>query len=199
MNDPLRPDGSQGPPNPFQENPPIQSEVNPFRSPAQMPGHGQAPAGVDPILFHGQGYVRQVTFVAVFMIVHGLLVSLMAAILIFTGAAFSFMPPEAGDADFERMRGPMSWGFGIFGGLLLILGLLLVIAAIRNLSFRGRTMGIVAIGASVLTVFTVYCAPTAIALAIWGLIVYLNPAVSRAFELREAGTSAADIRTMVRK
>ena len=40
---------------------------------------------------------------------------------------------------------------------------------------------------SVASMFTGYCAPTAIALLIYGLIIYLNDDVRRAFEMGEQG------------
>lgn len=45
------------------------------------------------------------------------------------------------------------------------------------------------------SVTTVSCAPTAVGLAIYGLITCFNPAVVAAFALGDAGVPAADIRT----
>jgi len=41
---------------------------------------------------------------------------------------------------------------------------------------------------------TIYCFPTAVGLAIYGMITYFNPAVVAAFALGDAGVPAADIR-----
>ena len=98
---------------------------------------------------------------------------------------------------FAELQTMMLWGYGIAGALVLISGLLMVVAGIRNIYFRGRTMGITALSIGVLSSLTCYCAPTAIALAVWGLIVYLNPSVARAFELSADGVTSKDIHAMV--
>jgi hypothetical protein len=66
-------------------------------------------------------------------------------------------------------------------------------AGIRNYKFRGRTLGLIALGGGMVTVMTCYCAPTAIGLGVYGLITYLNPEVAQAFAMGEAGTSRDDI------
>ena len=68
-----------------------------------------------------------------------------------------------------------------------------VVAGLRNWRFRGRTLGIVALAAGMVTVFTCYCLPTAMALGVYGLIVYLNGEVSDAFRMAEAGQSVDQI------
>ena len=68
-----------------------------------------------------------------------------------------------------------------------------VVAGLRNWRFRGRILGIVALAAGMVTVLTCYCLPTAMALGIYGLIVYLNGEVSDAFRMAEAGQSADQI------
>jgi hypothetical protein len=44
-----------------------------------------------------------------------------------------------------------------------------------------------------LTVLTCYCVPTAVAIGIYGLIVYLNQEVSEAFRMGEAGCEPPEI------
>ncbi len=78
----------------------------------------------------------------------------------------------------------------------LVAGILHIIAGIRNLSYRGRTLGIVALIAGGLSVGTIYCAPTTIGLMIYGLIVYFSADGRRAFELGEKGMSGAEIREL---
>jgi hypothetical protein len=58
-----------------------------------------------------------------------------------------------------------------------------------NYVLRGRVFGLVAMGVGLLTFFTAYCVPTAIGIAIYGIVVYLNESVIHAFELRKQGRS----------
>jgi hypothetical protein len=75
----------------------------------------------------------------------------------------------------------------------LVSGMLQVFAGIKNLWFRGRVLGIVALVSNVGTLITCYCAPTAIALMIFGLIVYLNQQVAEAFRMGQAGATRGEV------
>jgi hypothetical protein len=81
----------------------------------------------------------------------------------------------------------------VSGLVLLSSGILGVWGGIRMMKFRGYKLGIIALSGGLLTIFGCYCAPTAIALFIYGLIVMLNPQVKQAFEMGEQGRSPADI------
>ena len=69
-----------------------------------------------------------------------------------------------------------------------------IAAGIKNLKYRSRTLGIAALCLGIVPVFTCYCAPTAIGILIYGLIIYLNRDVSRAFEMGEQGISPEQIK-----
>lgn len=197
MNDP------QPPENPFGSNADSEEIHNPFHSPPDVSGSElNTPAGADWAVARNAGTVRQVRPIAICMIVQGILISLVGFALAGMGIFLANMSPEMMGDDavvIEPMQTAMGWGYGGFGAILLLIGLLTVYAGVRNLSFRGRTFGIVMLSVGILSSFTCYCAPTALGLAIWGLIVYLNPSVARAFELAKKGTSAGDILAMVRK
>jgi hypothetical protein len=82
----------------------------------------------------------------------------------------------------------------IFGGGYLAVGLVILAAGIlrlyagyRNFGYRSRILGIISLVCGMASVFGCYCAPTGIAMIIYGLIVYLNPAVQAAFEMGEKG------------
>lgn len=195
-------DNSDSQDNPFGSNPQDSlPQNNPFQSPPEVRREGLAmPPGADRLLFHGAGFVRQVRAVAICMIVQGVLVSIMGAFLVGIGFFMGSMPPEEftnGGAGLGELQMFMTWGYGIAGALVLISGLLIVVAGIRNLYFRGRIMAITALSLGILSSLTCYCAPTAIGLAIWGLVVYLNPSVARAFELSAEGVKPKDIVAMV--
>jgi hypothetical protein len=76
---------------------------------------------------------------------------------------------------------------------LLASGGLLIFAGVRNRKYRSRSLGLVALGVGTLASITCYCAPTALGLLIYGLVVYLNSDVRYAFELGERGATADEI------
>jgi hypothetical protein len=87
----------------------------------------------------------------------------------------------------------VSWIYGGLGVVIGIIGLLNIIAGYRNFKFKGRVLGIVSLVAGLGTIFTCYCAPTSLALTIYGLIVYLNAPVAAAFRMGEEGYSGDEI------
>ncbi len=104
-------------------------------------------------------------------------------------------PPGGGPApDFPQ---EMAWLlFAIYlgmGVLTLLVGVIRIIAGARNLRYRGRTFGIVALFLGVVPFFNCYCAPTSLGLMIYGLIVYLSHESAQAFELREQGKTPEEI------
>ncbi len=65
--------------------------------------------------------------------------------------------------------------------LVFLLGGLKVIAGVRNYRYRNRVLGILALAVAPLSVFTLFCLPSALALLVCGLVVYLNGDVRRVF------------------
>ncbi len=61
------------------------------------------------------------------------------------------------------------------------LAILKIIAGIRNRTFRNRGLGLAALGSAILNMATLFCLPTALLLALYGFVIYLQPSVSRAF------------------
>lgn len=149
----------------------------------------------------GPGLVRHVMPVAILMIVQGSLELLMAIMFVALTVAVPFMFPEGGMAR-ELGAGPPPGVFKSFmmaiycvmgtGGL--VAGVLHLTAGIFGLRFRRRRLGVVALIVGMASATTIYCFPTAVGLAIYGLITYFNPAVVAAFALGDAGVPAADIR-----
>jgi len=76
---------------------------------------------------------------------------------------------------------------------VLASGILRLVAAYRNYRFQGRTLGMVSICAGLGSMLSCYCAPTAIGILVYGLILFLNPAVKVAFEMARQGQSADQI------
>jgi hypothetical protein len=139
---------------------------------------------------HGRGLVGHVPIVAILLLVQGGL-ELAFGLFCLMFAALSFvLPPEAmGGMDARVMAVLM----GIVGGTGAACGALRILAGLSNWNYRRRMLGITALGVGLASMFTGYCAPTAIALAIYGLIVYVNESVVAAFELGSQGRSKAEI------
>lgn len=132
--------------------------------------------------------VNQVPVVAVLMIVQGSLECLMGILLLILGPVMLAAPQH---------NGPSPAGVGtfifIFGVVIIIIAGLKIAAGVKGLKYRDRAFGIVTLLLGVVTFLTFYCAPTSLALMIYGLIVYLNQDVAKAFELGEQGYSPRDI------
>jgi len=172
--------------------------ANPYAAPTAS-GAARAAPHVDGTT--GPGLVRHVMPVAILMIVQGSLELVMTVMFVALTVAVPFMFPEGGMAR-ELGAGPppamfRSWMmaiYGVMGAGGLIAGVLHVTAGIFGLRFRRRRLGVVALIVGMASATTIYCFPTAVGLAIYGMITYFNPAVVAAFALGDAGVPAADIR-----
>ena len=181
--------------------PPADDEGNPFAAPRSRGGVPDVslPGPVD------SGLVRHVMPVAILMIIQGAVELLHAVVFLALTVAVPAMLPDlpadagAAPAGAAASRtfvvGMIMAVYGVMGAGGLIAGVLHVTAGIFGLQFRRRTFGIVALAFGMASITTVSCAPTAIGLAVYGLITYLNPAVVAAFRLGDAGVPAAAIRS----
>jgi hypothetical protein len=145
--------------------------------------------------------VQQVQIVCILQIVNGVLVSLMGLLLCLAGPMlFAVISAEKKgnlDAEDQMFLSIMSIFYVVFGLLVLIPGLLNIIAPIRAMTFRGRTLWAIALFSNAVPVFTCYCAPTSIAIMVFGLIVFFNEEVAQAFKLGAEGLPPAEIRDRV--
>ena len=213
------------------QNPPAD---NPFKDQpvggGQVPGAGHAP-GVR--VMEGSNYVRQISLVAILLVLHGLLLCGAGIASSAIGITALYAPQlaemqesgnvEEGDEDVasdgsdvegessgeaadetgesapafepppEAMMKMVSWIYGLAGGSLFLVGIIQLVAGVRNFFLRSRVFGLVALGLGVLAAFSVICAPTSLGLAIFGMVVYLSPAVTHAFQLRKDGVSRDEI------
>ena len=148
--------------------------------------------------------VRHVPVVAVLMMVQGGLELLMGLGLVAMGGFLPVMmrmDEMQGGADGPppEMIGWMMLGiYGGLGLLALVAAGLHLFAGLRNYRFRSRTLGLVALAGGMVTVFTCYCAPTSIALGVYGLVTYLNPEVGQAFAMGQAGKNRNEIQATFR-
>ena len=136
------------------------------------------------------------------MVVQGTLDLVMGLGLIAAGLFVSFGMRQAIAADPEFQQGEpppqamfamLTWGYIAIGSVASLIGAVNVYAGFRNWKFRDRKLGIVAMFLGLGTVLTCYCVPTSAALLVYGLIVYLDPAVIRAFRMRSEGFSPYEI------
>src|SRR4051794_18271154 len=113
---------------------------------------------------------RQINTVAILMIVHGSIESLLGVLLALMGPmmfGLMKMSPSGRGGPKEEEVVLMTVVYGVLGVLVLAAGILKIVAGIKNLKYKSRTLGFVALGSAIVSMFTCYCMPTAIALAVY--------------------------------
>lgn len=147
--------------------------------------------------------VHQVRIVAILNAVQGGLELLMGMMTAGMGIFFPVMlqieksanpgQPRAASDPPEAFFWLMAAMYGALGLAVLTGGILRLAACVQNFRFQGRTLGFVSLIGGMASVLSCYCAPTAIAILVYGLIVLLNPAVTMAFAMRRQGYSVDEI------
>ena len=128
----------------------------------------------------------------------------MGGMLVFMGTIFTTMKnemieemqrgqpgPEAPDPAFMHtiMVGVMAG----LGAMVLLAALFRIWATISNFRLKGRWLGVISLICGLASGLTMYCAPTGIAVAVYGLVVLLSSEVGEAFEMRKTAESADDV------
>jgi len=147
------------------------------------------------------GHIR--TF-AILNLVQGLMEATLGLGLTGLGVLFPIIGrmEEVKKAQLEQGTNPeqMFWAIAAIyltmGLMALVSGILRTVAGVQNYRLRGRTLGLVSIIVGVAPIFTGICAPTSIAILVFGLIIYLDPAVKSAFDLVKQGRTAAQVLAM---
>jgi hypothetical protein len=181
---------------------------NPYQSPESLPGLSDAQAGT-PFADHiPGGRASHVQILAILMMVQGGFELLYAVFLFVMGVVMPmYMAKAPPIPPGQPAQGPSPLVMasvigGVYLGLgaaILIAGVLKLTAGFRNYRYRGRILGIVAMFSGLLTVFTCYCFPTALALLIYGLIVYLDPQTVYAFQLGAQGQTPDQIKACLER
>lgn len=141
-----------------------------------------------PLAPSERGMVGHVSIVATLMIVLGAIEgSFGGASLLFSLVALSLPAGPGPDTHFLAVL------FAVVSIPAIAVSALRIFAGIYNLRFRRRKLGMTSLVVGLILVFTGYCAPTAIGLAVYGLLVYLNESVVAAFEMGDAGRSPMEI------
>ena len=140
---------------------------------------------------------RQIKIVAILLMVEGSLETLMGILLCVMGPVMMTFMKAAPPPSTPGAAGPPPELFGVLyvgmGVVTLAAGVLKVVAGIRNVSFKGRVLGFVALGSCVMSMASCYCLPTALALGIYGLIVYLDQRSAQAFQMGASGMAPEEI------
>lgn len=152
--------------------------------------------------FSGRGLpstVQQVMVVSILQIVVGALELLVSAILaVYTGilGAMSTGAIEMPEGEEEAL-----FVFGIISAVMLFFGSAIFIAAVLRIwsgiagfKFKRRKMAIFASVLGMTSALTMYCSVFSIGMLIYGLIIYLNRDVRRAYEMAEQGMTPDQIR-----
>jgi hypothetical protein len=163
------------------------SSDNPYQSP-QASGCPFAP--ITPFGYvRPRGLMGHIRAVAILMIIQGALEFLMGfgliGLLFFMMTMLKEMKHDGSSPNMPFL--PIVVIYGSMAAAGFLASLLHIWAGIKNLRFRGRTFGIAALACGCLSVFTFYCSLTTIALAVYGLIVYLNRESTEAFQRGESG------------
>ena len=169
---------------------------NPYLSPSFDPKQFQDySTPFPPQQNAGFGWVQQIRVVAILNCVQGGLECLMGMIVAGMGIFVSLMlQADRNNPGFRNNNGPPAGMEWVIGGVYLVIGLAVLLggglrfyAGLQNFRYRKRVLGIVSLVCGLVSMIGCYCAPTGIAMLIYGLIVYLNPAVQAAFEMGDKG------------
>ena len=138
-------------------------------------------------------WITQIMVVSILMFVQAGFEILMGLLSLVYVAMFGFMGTSiinSGNRPVQRPDQPppelifglIAVGFGVVCLICIFSGALRIYAGVNNIKHRRRTLGIVSLCFGAITALTFYCLPTSIGLLIYGLIIYLNPEVKRAFD-----------------
>ncbi|MBS0210842.1 MAG: hypothetical protein JSS27_18015 [Planctomycetes bacterium] len=88
------------------------------------------------------------------------------------------LPDNSAAVPFSQV---LPWMYGGVSALAALVAGVNALAGWQNYHYRGRAFGLIALFSNLVTIFTCYCAPTSIALMVYGLVVYLSEDSERAF------------------
>ncbi len=174
---------------------------NPYTAPTHHATRSDEPGPLPPP--QAPGLAGHIRVVAVLMMVQGFfelgfggVLTIMAFVFPSAMAAMMAADPQMqqeGAPDPEVAARMMLVIYLVMGLAGVIPGLVHVAVGFRNLFYRGRTLGLVAFCLGLATFPLFLCLPTALLLAGYGFVVYLNPASTKAFALGDEGYSAEAI------
>jgi uncharacterized membrane protein HdeD (DUF308 family) len=179
---------------------------NPYQPPSFDPTQFQDQPAFPPGSAYGySNWINQIRTFAILNSVQGILEVMFGLMASGAGIFFPLMTrmEEFKKAAAEGDGPPPEQMMWIAGGIYLTIGIfaltsgiLRIVAGVQNYRLKGRMLGFVSLIVGMAPVFTCYCAPTAIALLVFGLIIYLDPAVKAAFNLVKQGRTADQVLAM---
>jgi hypothetical protein len=169
---------------------------NPFASPPdtpRTPGFVPQVPGYNP----SAGFVAQVRVVAILMMILGTIETLIGLFVIGGMIVVAVnVPPGEFNGSEAVVLGVV---YGSFAAVFVFVGLARIFAGYLNYNFRGRVIGIISHFAGFVLLLSCYCGITAIAMGVYGLIVFFQPVVAEAFAMRRRGSTANDVLIHFRK
>lgn len=155
--------------------------------------------GDQPLLNAANGaFLTQLKVLCILMIVLGFFELIMA---VFYCALAFYLPAELANSNAGlpgNGGGPLNMEiiftivYGVGAALALVAGVLRIVAGIQGLRLRSWRLGVASHLLGLMNLLTCYCAPTSIAIAVWGLVVYLQPGVKEAFRSASGGDRLPD-------
>lgn len=179
---------------------------NPYVSPGEDDLTPVVDDDVESIDPRNIGKAAYVPTVAILMIVHGVLMFVAASILV--GMIFWFLPQMSREferqQEVQRLRNPkapqlsnqfmttmLTTVYGGISAVLFTIGVVDIVAGIRNYGYHGRVFGVISLVLNMGSVVFFWCVPFSIGLIIFGLIIYLSPEAERAFTWRSSNPKSA--------
>lgn len=138
----------------------------------------------------GRGMIGHVPIIACLLILQGLLELLLGFVCLGVIGIVFLVPDEAFEFSDKLLIAGI---YGFVGVPSILCAILRFVAGFYGLRYRRRRLGITVLAIGLLSVMTGLCALTAIALAIYGLVVYVNDSVVAAFRLGDQGRTRAEI------
>lgn len=159
---------------------------NPYQPPPELPSDRPGAALPYP---NESSKIRQVRVVAILMMVQGGLEIIMSGFLMIMALVLASGGELIPSPDGLSPEASFWFPSVLFGGIALIhfvVAGLHLYAGFLNYRYQSRMLGIVALLCGFATISAKFCFPTAMALMIYGLIVYLDSNVRQAFQRGES-------------
>lgn len=173
---------------------------NPYAAPPppQKPVVEQAAYAAPP--FQGvPSTVQQVLVVSIFQIIVGGFELGMAAILavytsVFGAFSMGMIEVPEGENDPRLVFGVISAITLLFGLMIFVAAVLRIWSGIAGFYFKRRKMAMAATILGMSSALTLYCSVFSIGILIYGLIIYCDQNVKRAYEMAEQGMTPEQIK-----
>jgi hypothetical protein len=173
---------------------------NPYQSPdfkdlpPQFGAGYSTPGGISASMLTQQRVVAILMIVQGTMsLIMGIVLAVIAAVIPAIIAADMKRQAAQGGPPAEMMQTFMLTFYGAMAACGILAGLMQIIAGFQNIWLKGYVLGLIGLGSGVISFGTCYCLPTALALLIYGLIIYCHESTRLAFQLASPGQTNDEI------